>query len=508
MDALDELYIKETYLDKYGGSVIMTIVILLIFFVAWSYYYVKGSMKSIKANWPNERCKPSVLPFAGMINAPSDANKMEYTEKNFGHCTQSVLTTITSDLNKSLNYATSLVHNVYADIEKALQNLRNLSSRMREDATSFTDKVYNRILNVLTSVQYLVIKIRAIINKTTGVMTTSLLTTFGAYLGLQSMLGAFVKIIIIVLIIIAAFVMIMWAVLAFPPAIAGTAVFVAVAVPLGIIMDHLKHIIDLTGDHIPSKPACFDKNTIIPTKKGFIMIKNIQPGDILLDGSVVTGIFELSAIGLDMYNYNGVVVSGSHIIRTNDGDINVRDHPNSIRRHNYTGRVVYCLNTSSKLIRIGKTNFLDWDELTNNELYLIQQKLYNYDINKKNINSQLDGGFVGSTRLVVKNKGRTYINEINVGDVLSTGEKILGIVTILPNTIKKLTFNGKQPIYGGPNLQISDPNLGNLSSLQWPTYTKSSENLYHVITDTDYVHIEGIKFCDFNGSLDQLINHE
>ena len=506
MDALDQLYTKETYLDKYGGSVIMTIVILLVFFILWSYYYVKGHMKAIKADWPKQRCNPSVLPFAGLINAPPHESQLEYTEKNFGHCTQSILTTITADLTKSADYASSLVHDVYADLETAIQNLRSLFSRMRTDATSFTDKIYNRILNVLTAVQFLVIKIRTTINKTTGVMTTSLLTTFGAYLGLQSMLGAFVRIIIIVLIIIASFVILMGVVLAFPVAIAGTAVFVAVAVPLGIIMENLDHIIDLTGQHIPSKPACFDKNTMINTKKGFVEIEFVQPGDELKDGSTVTGTFAMASVGLHMYNHKGVIVSGCHTMKTNEGDIKVRNHKDSKRLRSYEEPIVYCLNTTSKRIRIRNCEFLDWDELTANELCQIKETSKDDSIENDNINARLDGGFLGSTQLVLDGGQNVPISSVRVGDLLSTGEKVLGIVTISPRSIKSIGL-GAKTIYGGPNLQISDCDLGNFSSLVYPDYARSANNLYHLITDTDYVHVEGVRFCDFNGSLDRLLEH-
>ena len=507
MDALDELYKKETYLDKYGGSVIMTVVILLIFFVLWSYYYIKGHMKAIKGDWPKQRCSPSVLPFAGLINAPPHESQLDYTEKNFGHCTQSILTTITADLTKSADYASSLVHDVYKDIETAIQDLRDLFSRMRTDATSFADKIYSRILNVLTAVQFLVIKIRTIINKTTGVMTTSLLTTFGAYLGLQSMLGAFVRIVIIVLIIIASFVILMWLVLMFPLAIAGTAVFVAVAIPLGIIMENLDHIIDLTGQHIPGKPACFDKNTVLRTRKGSVEIQFIQPGDELKDGSTVTGTFALTAVDLHMYNHKGVIVSGCHTIKTSKGDIKVRDHEASKRLTDYDEPIVYCLNTTSKRIRIGSLEFLDWDELTANELCQIKETLRDSSITENNINARLDGGFLGSTQIVLDGQQRVPISSVRVGDLLSTGEEVLGTVTIVPHPIKNLGF-GTKTIYGGSNLQISDHDLGNFSTLAWPDYTSSAGNLYHLITDTDFVHVEGVRFCDFNGSLDQILEHD
>ena len=85
---------KITYLDKYGGSVIATGLILFSFFLIFSYFYVMNKLKPIKADWTNQRCNPAVMPFAGLINAPPHSSKIEYTAENFYQCTQSILATI------------------------------------------------------------------------------------------------------------------------------------------------------------------------------------------------------------------------------------------------------------------------------------------------------------------------------------------------------------------------------------------------------------------------------
>ena len=68
---------KVTYLDKYGGSVIVTGIILFSFFLIFSYFYVMNKLKPIKTDWVNQRCNPAVMPFAGLINAPPNSSKIE-----------------------------------------------------------------------------------------------------------------------------------------------------------------------------------------------------------------------------------------------------------------------------------------------------------------------------------------------------------------------------------------------------------------------------------------------
>ena len=91
--SIDKLYDKATYLDKYGGSVIITSVTLFVFFLIFSYFYVQTKIKPIKADWINQRCNPAVIPFAGVINAGEGESKIEYTAKNFSECTTSILLT-------------------------------------------------------------------------------------------------------------------------------------------------------------------------------------------------------------------------------------------------------------------------------------------------------------------------------------------------------------------------------------------------------------------------------
>ena len=59
---------KITYLDKYGGSVLATGLILFSFFLIFSYFYVMNKLKPIKKDWVKQRCNPAVMPFAGLIN--------------------------------------------------------------------------------------------------------------------------------------------------------------------------------------------------------------------------------------------------------------------------------------------------------------------------------------------------------------------------------------------------------------------------------------------------------
>ena len=74
-DYFHTIYKKTTYLDKYGGSAVITAIILFTFFIVFSYYFIESNIQPIRQNWVNERCKPSIMPFAGYINALKERRK-------------------------------------------------------------------------------------------------------------------------------------------------------------------------------------------------------------------------------------------------------------------------------------------------------------------------------------------------------------------------------------------------------------------------------------------------
>ena len=80
------LYSTSGYMNKYGTDVWTTVIICLAFIVFINYYYYINVLEVVKADWPNQRCNPLFLPFAGFIKKPTDMSNLEYTSSNFNSC--------------------------------------------------------------------------------------------------------------------------------------------------------------------------------------------------------------------------------------------------------------------------------------------------------------------------------------------------------------------------------------------------------------------------------------
>ena len=195
----------------------------------------------------------------------------------------------------------------------------------------------------------------------------------GMYLTLKSYLSNFLTLVIIALVIAVASIIALWLIpFTWPVAIASTAFFLLVSIPLAIIAGWTKHVLDITSRGVPEPPGkpkppwpfCFDENTIIKTKNGDVNIKNIKTGDVLFNGDTVTATMKVDyKKGEKMYMLDNVLVSGGHFVLYNNNWILVKDHPNSIIINNYNKEHLYCFNTTSKRIFINDTVFMDWDEL-------------------------------------------------------------------------------------------------------------------------------------------------
>ncbi len=503
---------KVGYLDKYGGSVVVTGIVLFIFFLIFSYFYVLNKLKPIKADWVHQRCNPVVMPFAGIINAPYGTSKIDFTAENFYQCTQTILSTIIGYFLQPINHAVSNLTEFWSQIMKSVNMLRHVFAYMRNRIMSIVSNIFGRIYNIIIPVQIILIKIKDVLAKNVGVLTSGLYTVMTLYLSLKSYLGAFLEILVISLIVLVAATILLWVLpFTWPAAGVMTALFVSIAVPLAIVAIALGNIMHITSSkNIPNKPGCFDKNTEIMLRKKKVKITDIKVGDELFDGSKVTAFFKLSTSGKKMYTIDKLKISGSHKIQYNNLWIDVKYHPSAVLIEDYCEPYIYCLNTSSKRIRIDQHMLLDWDEIDDMdfvELKNIAGNFIQFDAATNKIHSALEGGFDHSTMIELEDGRRVKITDVKVNDQLRFGESVLGIITIDAKNLQQVNkYKIKDKYFiGGPNLWIND-NLGKFSTLGLDCESvEKPEFLYQILTDTGNFTINGIQFMDYNSAIEQIM---
>ena len=511
---IKKMYEKLNYFDQYGGSVILFVIITIILILIISYCLIMINAQPIIDDWPNQRCKPNIIPFAGLITHPEGVSASEYTAQNFNYCTQNILSSITGTAVEPLTFVTNVLKSMAEKIKNDIQSVRAMFDKVRTMFQQVSQEIMGRVINITIPLQEIVISFKDLLAKIQGVMTAGLFTVLGSYYTLKSLLGAIAQFIISILIALAVMIVIFWIIpFTWGVAIANTVIFIAIAIPMALILAFMIDVLHVqTSLKIP-RVKCFDKDTKITMNDGSIKkISEIKTGDILINNNEVTACIKVESKGSTIYYLDDITVSNSHIVNYLGKWIPVSKHPDAIRYSSYTEPYLYCLNTSSKIIEIDKYKFTDWDEIYDNDIDEIMVNPF-ITINKLDeIHSKLDSGFKGDTKIKLKDGKLRDIKDINVGDILDNDEEVYGIVEINGKNIdEQYEYNlGEElVIEGTSNLLICDKKINHLSTLTFNKINtkidKPHDKLYHLLTSTDTFYIGNIKFYDYNAAIDLLL---
>jgi hypothetical protein len=522
---INNMYQNLSYFDNYGSSVFIFIVLIIILFLSFSYFQVMNQLKPIKDDWAAKRCSPKVIPFAGLINKPDNMSIVDFTGQNFTYCMQNILTSITGDAVQPLTYITAGLSEIFKELFEALQFIRNMMANIRASMASIAKEIMGRVLNIMTPLQTIIIAVMDSMQKINGVLTAGLYTSLGTYYALKSLLGAIVQFIIIILIILVGLILGMWILpFTWPLAMTMTAVFVSVAIPMAIIIGFMTDVLHVRTDlSIPGvpKPSCFDKNTNIQMNDGsFKFISEIEVGERLENNILVTAKMKLDAKGSIMYNLNGTIVSGTHTIKHGDIWMPVSKYPHKILVEKYEEPYLYCLNTETKRIHINDFIFVDWDELTEDDI----NQLSNTDSGVQSkgstfkstldIHKYLDGGFVENTIITLLDGSKREIKDIQIGDVLDGGIRVYGLVEIEGKYLHELceyNLGSNRILKGGPNVNVCDKQISFITTLDLDEKSQKKQipkqpKLYHLLTDYESFYIDNIKFYHYNSTIELFLD--
>lgn len=469
---VNDLYKNLTYLDNYGAQVLLVITITIVLILICSYAYVQSHISALQADWPNQRCKPTVMPFAGLIYK-SDPNMTvsEATQQNFEYCNQNTLKEISADALQPITFAINNLNTIAGQTADTLNNSRGMFDKMRTGLQSTTGDIMGRALNVTVPIQQMIISFKDMMGKVQGVMTAALFTSLGSYYTLKALLGSIADILVKCLIALSAMIIVMWLTpFTWGVASAMTAVFVSVSIPLALMVSFMTNTMHVSTSlklpHAPKRPSCFAGKTLLTMADGsHITIKDVRVGDVLADNNKVTAKLTLSATNVDMWCIHGVVVSDDHLVWHADPDhprwCRVDQHPDAVPATAFKDPVIYCLNTTKKIIVVNGHTFCDWDELVTGKqqthFMTCYKERYGVDIGTAattdlgELTCLLDVGYTGDTELIVGTIGRTIIkapiSHVRLGDIVfmnSAGDLtgVYGIVELNGGKYNLLTYDG------------------------------------------------------------------
>jgi hypothetical protein len=286
-------------------------------------------------------------------------------------------------------------------------------------------------------------KIRDIFKKLSGILSTTVHTMMASSLTATALMGALSQIITSMLVL---FIPMIIGSFFFniPFAIMLSVLYVAVAIPMGLVVKETKRIYDLTSTShnfkskkIKKLKHCFHRDTIFQTKTGLKKMIDLSIDDYLnINGDYVkiTGLTKHTGEDQVFYDVNGVLVTGHHYIRHNNHWIHVLEHPNAIKT-DIIEEFVYCLTTKEKIIQINDELFLDWDDF--DEKAEKKSKIKKHDVDY--FTSYLDS----NTLIKMNNQKYKKLKDINIGDTLYGNISVLGKIHLGDKQLYCYNFKNK-----------------------------------------------------------------
>lgn len=548
--------------DIYGGTSLLAGIIISIVIFRIIYTQVIVNSHAIKKDWDAKRCYPHIIPFAGIINPQKGRSFIDTTADNFAYCIDGVLGKIVGKFLKPGYMALSSISSLIDIIANMINSIR----KRMTDAMNKIFGIFNEVITIVKSsfipIQELLLRMRDTLQKTLAVGVTSLYTLLAPYLTMMSFFRNYLNIMVKFMVISAATIV---GLIAFPfttpVGLSLLAIFTPIYAIMGPITYYLAKILDEKVRLLPKKPACFGGSTELELYDGIVKpIHTIQPGDILRYDGRVNSVLQLSIQKQTMFylpNFK-LYISGTHEVVYNKkwmtiSDIytyqkqlqtNDKSHTllnilmcDGIEHKKYDSPYIYCINTESGYIHIpslysssNNTQSLicsDWNDIEPYEYQHISS-VYVQPITKaEHIHKYLEGGFTPYTKLQLQNGKYELIQRINIGDVLSCGSKVTGIVEGYCNDIELYKHNVFGTIIIGAtnniidvnssilpqipnqllnkNIKITNDNSNNIVhklSLHSFRKNKLEKNkypryIYHLITDTHTFMINDIKFNDY-----------
>ena len=133
-----------------SSDITLTIVIILIFVAMYFYNILAVGIKNIQDNWPEYRCNPSIMPFAGMFGHDAGSN--------FTFCIQNMQTDFMGYLLQPLTYLTSVQNISMGNLMGSIQDIRGFINVFRNFITSIVQSIFGVFLNILIQLQFMIIK--------------------------------------------------------------------------------------------------------------------------------------------------------------------------------------------------------------------------------------------------------------------------------------------------------------------------------------------------------------
>lgn len=346
---------------------LLLVVIAVGIFVAIEY---GSNISSIQENWPEYRCQPHIMPFAGLFG--------HNINENFQFCIQQIIQENTKGIAGPFAQGMGGFTSVLMNLMKSANSFRTMLATLVGGVFKIISEFKARMTALMSRVKITASRMKAMMYRVYGTMFAVMYMGMSAQTGIANFGDSFIF-----------------------------------------------KFID-TFCFPPEQPISLYDGTVVP-------ISTVKVGDILLNGHRVETTYKFAADGQDMVILGNVTVSSNHFVRFDGKWRMAKDHPDARVLGPWRGgleRPLICLTTHDHIIPIGSYIFADYDETNEGDAFTREWVGNSLNGKKQKIlphpNESYEVGSPSSTKVLTL-KGYKALSTINLGDMITEKAKVVGI---------------------------------------------------------------------------------
>jgi hypothetical protein len=374
---------------------------------------------AVKADWANRRCEPLVVA-SGFMYKPNyeQRSSAEFAFDNLKFCTEKFvkhtvmealspvfsifapIVALAGGVNKIFGGLRQMLHNMYMRFLAIISKFYEIFERYILQASRVTQQLRSAFMKVNAS---LVAAVYASLSMLTAgynaIKFITLVTKIilgvisGMSFALMFVLGPFMAL------------------------IAEVTLYVTTAINIVIAREMPDGF--QNNDYKPTEAFCFAPNTKIKISDGSLKsISELSAGEKLADDcGHVQGMLTFDASNVQLFDYQGILVSGEHLVFEEGKWLRVADSKSAIAVSTKVSRLFCPVTTSHKVPVIcqeGTIIFADWEEMDDESISTWKNAVEKL-LNTSEYNSAI-GEVGGDVYIMCPTRGKIAIRDVQIGD--------------------------------------------------------------------------------------------
>ena len=414
-------------------------------------------------NWPNRRCELPVMAAAMFFKPDSDPRtKSEFASENFEFCMKTYVDKFMALLMAPVNMLFGKQADIASSAVGMVDTIRQIAATLYNTLSSYLEQYYLKFNASIYEISRVIQYLRMAFRRANGMMMSMLYSGITLFRGMLNTIQFVIQVILIICGIMLAIIIILIFVLfpVIPLILSVLGAIVATVLSLTMVMSS-----EIANQANSDKGGfCFADNTQLFVKRDnkevLIEVKDIKLGDELITGEKITAIIQMDGKGVQLYNVNGIFVSGSHLILGTDGLWKSVSKDERAKKAINTSEILYCFNTTTHTFPVYSPElnksimFKDWEELDENDKkgqYLWSftvLKMLNSDLNyrlwKYGIKPTDELPLIGRRKKIKTTDGFVEVEKLRLFDkILDRKGKEQRIIGIIHANVDDMEDDGK-----------------------------------------------------------------